>query len=34
MSSTGHFLSLLMHSRTRAHVYHLDTNPNTFWNSI
>jgi len=26
MSSTGRFLSLLMHSRTQAHVYHLDTN--------
>ena len=26
MASTGRFLSLLMHSRTQTHVYHLDTN--------
>jgi len=25
MTSTGRFLSLLMHSRTQTHVYHLDT---------
>ena len=26
MTSVGRFISLLMHSRTQAHVYHLDTN--------